>query len=174
MKKALLLTSLLSFFTITSCAKASTKEALVKQITKVYEQKESKKHELLLIGAGSAIPDKIHEFILHFYLYKKIDHVEARKIVVDLVEDLIQMVNQNEKIQEYLINSPFNAKNYQLRIILVDSNNKILEEPYLGQIDVEDGNIVYYFIDKSDINQKKLRTIDETYEEALRKVCEEK
>ncbi len=142
MKIIIILLFIMSIFAITSCAKAPPKEALVRQITKVYEQKESKKYELLLVGSGSAIPDQIHKFILCFYLYKKIDHIEARKIVIDLVEDLIQMVNENQKIQEYLINKPFNVKNYELDILLVDSDNEIIKEPYLGQISVKDGNII--------------------------------
>ncbi len=170
----IIIISIFAMLIITSCAKASSKEALVKEITKEYEKQECKKHGLLLVGSGSAIPDQIHAFILHFFSYQKLNQDEARKLVVDLVNELILKVNQNEKIQKYLINTPFNEKNYELLISIVDSNNKTIAEPYVGEIIMRKGEIIYFFIEKSEKIPKDFTTTKETYEEALRKVRQEK
>ncbi len=167
---------LLIFFilTFTSCTRFSPDELLVMKVTNIYELKENKNHNLILVGRGSAIPDKIHAFILSFFSYQRLDQNQVRRLVVDLAEDLITLVKQNAEIQEYLANLPFNVNNYELTIIFKDSNNKNQEFPYVTSVALEQGKISYFYYDNSKGRYLFDKTNSESYQEALRIVREEK
>ena len=128
----------------------------------------------MLVGAGSAIPDKIHAFILHFYSYQSLEQNQVRRLVVDLVEDLIDLVNKNAEIQEYLVNLPFTVNNYELRINFKNLNNKIQEPPNVAYVVLKKGRVSYFYHDNITDSYLIDQTRDETYEEALRIVREQK
>ncbi len=159
---------LLSTISMSSCAPTSQKEGLVIKITREYEKMERNKHGLLLVGSGSAIPDKVHGFILHFFGNQKLELSETRKLVINLVEDLLQMVNENTQIQDFLADKPFTAKNYDLRINFFEPCEQLVESPYVAYVSLIDGIIYYNYHDNLNDRYDSKMTKSETYEEAKR------
>ncbi|HEY4831656.1 MAG TPA: hypothetical protein VIH61_03750, partial [Waddliaceae bacterium] len=104
------------------------------QIIAQHEKVQKREYNLYLIGSGGGIPDYVTNFSLYYILTDKVEMPEARKIFVNNVEDLLQLINSNEQIRPYLSNYPFTINNLEFGLAFEDEFGKMQEPPYVANL----------------------------------------
>ncbi len=66
-----------------------------------------KKHGLVCIGSGGRMPHKVEEITLFFDCYQHASIEEARILYVTIVDQLVEMINNHERIRPFLQTYPF-------------------------------------------------------------------
>lgn len=111
---------------------------------------------------------KINRVGYIFDLYEPVTIDAARLLVVDLVNDLVETVNRNEKLKPYLSVSPFTEKEAIIRL-RIRTRQCGFVYPVLGNIayvSVIDGAVIYDTINSYTYDLDMLRT--ESFEQALK------
>ncbi len=91
---------------------------------------------------------------------------EARQLIVNCVDDLLDAVNKEEKLRLLIENYPFTAKNLEMRIFSRDKNRKIHYFPYIAIVSDNRGEIG--FLTKIPSSKYGYHTEKyETYEESV-------
>ncbi|MBA3815144.1 MAG: hypothetical protein H0X29_01215 [Parachlamydiaceae bacterium] len=131
------------------------------------EEQESK--ELVLVEKISGYDEgQISKLGFLFDLYKPLTMGEARGLAIGLTNNLLEKVNNNEKLKNYLSNSPFTVNNVVMRIRLRQKDCGFIY-PALGNIayvSVIDGKIIYDTINSFTYDLDNLRT--ESFADAIK------
>jgi hypothetical protein len=96
------------------------------QIVDSHEALMKKKYNLSLRGAGAAWPEKIQSISLSYHGQKKTEIEEARRMLVEAIESLLELVNANEKIRPELICHPFVLLNADVSVSFGDRRSDFL------------------------------------------------
>jgi hypothetical protein len=166
------LTSLTSSCSAPLCRQAE----LINHITRQHAALEKKKHNLELVGFGSAGPTKTTQFCLTYASFEKVDIKEARRLLFDISEDALNIINANEEMRPYLSDYPYTFKNLDIGIVFFETFGTYVNPPYVGLASiVPERNLISYAFYKPDpigfFNDLKHK---ETVEEARRILCEER
>ncbi len=156
-----------------SCEDVSKQEGTVNSIINQHGKEEAKEYNLRLVGAGSAIPDNVHGFILDYNSEQKLTIPEARKLYIQGTEKLLNMINNSEELRPFMHEYPFTEKNIDYKLSFHNKDRSFVEPPYVAYVFLSKNNVVYVFHDN-----KKGKFIDEMdfsepYLEAVRIVREE-
>jgi hypothetical protein len=128
----------------------------------------AKKHGMRVSGEGAGMPSRvINLLILSFRINGSLTQDEARKLLVECVEEFLQIANSDEKIRPYMKNFPFTSENIDLAIFIYDKNGKDVFHPNLEVVALEYGKLVYRTIDKENRFTYKSK-FSESYQEALK------
>lgn len=120
---------------------------------------------LIPIGTGGRMMNEIKMLALSFNYDKTITIDEARELLIYSVNEFVSEINACEEIRQYLYNFPFESRNVQVRIFLLNPDHRKVGTGELSIISSIDG-VFEYEIDAPD--GKKLITVQkETYEEAV-------
>jgi hypothetical protein len=90
------------------------------QIVDTHEALMKKKYNLSLGGAGAAWPEKIESISLSYHGQKKTEIEEARRMLVEAIESLLELVNANREIRPALICHPFVLLNSRVNVSFGD------------------------------------------------------
>ncbi|HEY4831659.1 MAG TPA: hypothetical protein VIH61_03765 [Waddliaceae bacterium] len=142
------------------------------QIIAQHEKVQKRKYNFDLIGSGGGIPDYVTNFSLHYVSTNQVDMLKTRKMFVNNVEDLLQLINSNEQIRPYLSNYPFTINNLEFRISFQDRFGKRQEPPYVALVSLINERIFYSFYDLS-TRQFIGKDYSEPYSEARKMVLGE-
>ena len=135
-----------------------------------YSKKMKKEKDLDAFGMGGELMTNVKSFSLTYVSERKVNIVEARFLIVECIEDLLKDINDYKEIRPYLNDYPFTAKNLEFGIMFMKSNGDFIQDNYLSDVSLSQGN-VYYGIQPPNVNILK-DIYEETYEEALRIVRE--
>ncbi len=131
-----------------------------------------KNHQCRLSGIGSRGPEKLEEIFLTYDCSHEAELVEARKLILDSAQKLLDIVNSNTDIQDSLSVRPYSIKNLHIAILFADPEiGKLYSESSLALVSLLDGTIDYA-VDDPDTGFLKDYKF-ETYSEALSAVKEE-
>ncbi len=108
----------------------------------------------------------LHDFDIGFYSRLKLNENEARKMIMEVVQEALNECNSTEYIKSYLYEYPFGFKNISLDIVYVDDSHKRHEDSFISSCYFDYGNITYFIDHKGKVSDQ----IHETYEEALEKL----
>lgn len=103
-----------------------------------------------------------------FDLFRPLSMPAARQLVTSLITDLLQHVNKQEKLKNYLSHKPLTVKDVVIRLRLRNKDCGFIY-PVLGNIayvSVIDGEIIYDTINSFTYDLDTLRT--ESFAEALK------
>ena len=64
--------------------------------------------------------NSIHDLYFTFYSLRKVNIQEARKAFIDCIETILNEINNDKEISNYLYVSPFSYKNLDLSIVFFD------------------------------------------------------
>ena len=167
--------SFLFFFASCSSERKTIKEPIygkyVDEIVDSYLKHIKKQYGLECFGTGGGFLSNVNNISLHFDApSQKINIGNARVLLINCTEELLQRINKNEQIRPYLEHYPFTSKGISINVIFYDYLNEKLPEEFLKGATVTEG-VVYY----SRYNQKTEKFEDfykEPYSEALEKVKE--
>lgn len=154
----------LSLFCLTSaCHQELDYVALSDKISEPYIQQTCCKYGLRANAAGGGFYRNVAHIDLTFFSNIQATVGDARKLYVEMAEDLIARYNSNEPIRGFLANFPFEQKNICLNIWFADGNPLAWVNYHESQ-----DKIVYHFNDPQHFS--KFRNVEEPYSEAYKKV----
>lgn len=171
MEKFKIITLSLFIILFCSCSQSLDYEdpAHVKAADKVTSRctkKIQKEHNIQLIGSGGSMMDDIREIFLHFIDNKTPTIEQARKLIIQITEEIILEFNSDEDVRPYLSNYPFKASNIRIMISIRNPEMNIKSNS-ICFISKGDHSIDYY---TSDIGKDKyIEIAKEPYEEAQQK-----
>ncbi|NGX36524.1 MAG: hypothetical protein K1000chlam1_01370 [Candidatus Anoxychlamydiales bacterium] len=113
----------------------------------------------------------IHDLYFTFYSLRKVNIQEARKAFIDCIETILNEINNDKEISNYLYVSPFSYKNLDLSIVFFDKTGSPRPKKYIYSCTL-DGDIIHYEIANPDGTFAYIHK--ETYDEALKIVKSEK
>ena len=166
------------FGCLTNCCEAyvKTPEQILAEQTDVaadkvicsFIKKVKKKYDFLVVGTGGGGPgDKgLNLLSVDFESYQKMGIPEARKILVDCVQEFLIEINASEELKQYLAVYPFTAKNIGVLIQFTDKKRPIYMSPpslAVARIDKEKLAYIINIVETDRLERIK----EETYEEAL-------
>ena len=136
-------------FTSCSTEKKEHKEPVygkyVDEIVDSYVLYVKKQYGLKCFGSGGGFRYNVNNISLSFQTHpQKIGIEKARVLLVKCVEDLLERINQHEKIRPYLEHFPFTAKGVSISITFYDYFSEQLPENFLTKISTVEGNIYCY------------------------------
>jgi hypothetical protein len=138
------------------------------QIQNRITEKLCKRHQMQFIGNSAEMPDNdIRSLGLIFQITRPLSKDEARLILIDCVQEILNAINSNEEIRPYLNSYPFTPKNVEITIFIKDSQARDLFDPDLGVVHAYKGKLDYITYVKGNKFYKHQSETEETYEEAL-------
>jgi hypothetical protein len=125
------------------------------------------KYGFVLCGAGGGTNDEGIWLIAtsFFYQHDPIVKQEARKLVVDCVDEFLNIINASEELRPYLRDVPFTPKNVAIRIFLYDVDGKEIYEPFIGGVSAVEDRIMYLIHEPN--QEYGYKTVIESYEQAV-------
>ena len=156
----LLIIALLCF----GCSKAkrnATEEYVyyVHEIIHQFEKKIKKERGLQAYGSGGSMPFDVESISVSFSLFKNMSIEDARKLEVDLIEELKQMVTAHAKIRPFLREYPFNSARARVSLSFYPKDEGNLVHVFNAR------DTIFYYV--KDSNEKLDRQIlEEPFEEA--------
>lgn len=128
------------------------------------------KYDMQLTGIGLSAPKGIIlKLEITFDLKRNLKKEESRKLILECIEKYLDTINENKEIRNSLSCYPFNEKNIQISIFLIEQNGESYRFPEIGIVELYKGNIVYKYIEQLPSYAHK-EYKKETYEEALKLV----
>ena len=128
---------------------------------------------LFTIGTGGALMYNVKELDLMCESYQQVNTEEARKLVVECVNRILEKVNADEEIRPYLENFPFTANNIEFGILFFQKKDKhFVKDGFIASAGSLKGKLYYRVFDATE--PTTLNTIhEEPFEEGLRIVMQE-
>ncbi len=127
----------------------------------------NKKYSLNCCGSGVAMPGgPILEITLCFQTKCAHTQDQLRELLIKSAQELVNQVNNNEEIQQFLTEPPFSLKNVQIIIFNHDASGRELYDPYLCGGEISNEELKYRSVDIND-TFKYNHEYKESYEEAL-------
>lgn len=126
------------------------------------------KLDLQSSGSGAAMPGgPIREVTLCFDTKYPHTKGQLRNLLIKSAHELLNQVNENDEIQQFLKEKPFTIKNVQIIIYNHDKNGNTVYDPEILTAEISQSILTYRTIE-SDKNFKLKNQYEETYEEALK------
>lgn len=122
-----------------------------------YSKEVKESHNLVLADYGGLLMTNIKTLDVIFFSTQHLDIEQARKILVDTVEYLLNKINTNEILTHYLYEIPFTYKLLSFSIIFIDqnNNNSYILPPHLSEVMLTNG-LVFYDIYEADKDAEEL------------------
>ena len=128
------------------------------------------KYNLIPCGEGAAMPGgPIQKLILCFDTKYPHSQKQIRELLINSAQELLNKINQNNEIQEFLAEQPFTIKNTEIIIFNHDENGRRLFDPNISTARISQAILVYRIIDATDRFKYK-EEIYEKYDDALKEM----
>lgn len=108
-------------------------------------KKLSNKYGMGLIGVGGGMMGSVYMIGLSFQVRHPLEQEEARYLIVNCAEELINAVNASEQIRPFLRDYPFTTKNVQIFIFSKTSRGGDVYDPYIGASWISESDKIYFF-----------------------------
>jgi hypothetical protein len=109
-------------------------EKLVNNLIRSFAQEQKKRTGWTLEAIGSAIPNKVHGFILHFQSTQKLTLEAARPLYLEAMRTFIAKVNADVKIRPYLATYPITIDQVNLLVSFYDEKGGHMAPPFIDFI----------------------------------------
>ena len=141
-------------------------KVLFSTVAKIGRELEKKYGMASFGGGGGAGPDGIRLMSLSLNRVDRgsLNEEEARKLIIECVDDFLKAVNNNEQLRPFLRDYPFTAKNIELDIYNIDKNQELFQFPSIAIVANFEGKIGFLTEDpstKHGYHTKKYETYDE-------------
>lgn len=125
-------------------------------------------HQLSLGGFGAEGSEKGYQLLgLNFDLYGVISKDEGRKMLVESVDLMLNVINQDKELQPYLLEKPFTSKNVDLVFFVKRKNGEDVFYPDI-RIFSACGGRISYLTESPEQEFGYYTEEEETFEEARR------
>ena len=131
---------------------------------------QKEKNKLSLIASNCSNGDEIEEVSLQYLSHKKMEIPEVRKVFVESVENILDLVNSDEKVDPYLKKGPVSLDQLNVSIGFADNNGELFEPPYIAYAYLYEQKIYYCYHDNLFGKFIIEEDIEESYYDALQLV----
>lgn len=118
--------------------------AMAQKIQGKVGKKLSKKHSMDFFGVRSGMMEQVNMLGLLLEIRHPLDREEARKLIIDSVEELLAAVNDNKEIRPYLKNYPFTTKNVSISIFSSHSDGREVFDPYISDVTIHESDVIEF------------------------------
>jgi hypothetical protein len=126
------------------------------------------KYDIKPCGMGAAMPGgPIQELTLCFDTKNPFTKDQLRRMLINSAQELLNQMNENKEIQQFIKEPPFTIKNVQIIIYNSAKDGREVYDPGISTVEVSHGVLTYQTVDSSDTFKYK-NTYTETYEEAVK------
>lgn len=126
------------------------------------------KYNIRPSGVGVAMPGgPIQEVTLCFDTKYPNTKEQLRELLIKISQELLDQINRNKELQEFIKEPPFKIKNVQIIIYNHDKDGRSLRDPAISNAQILQGVLSYATIDPEDSFKYK-NEYEESYEEALK------
>ncbi len=130
------------------------------------------KYNIRPSGVGVAMPGgPIQEVTLCFDTKHVNNKEQLRSLLIRVSKELLDHINRNKELQEFIKEPPFTIKNVQIIIYNHDKDGKKIYDPNISGAQIAQGILIFRTVDKSDTFRFK-NEYEESYEEALKALSE--
>lgn len=137
------------------------------------DPKLANRYQMDRIGTHASMMYCIKMMGTSFYLYRPLELPEARRLIINCVEEYLTEVNASKEIRPFLENYPATSENVEIAIYSFNPDHSSTFDPLICVVACENGVIVYRTKDKNmEFGYKT--TIKEPYAEALAIIRSEK
>lgn len=141
--------------------------AELNNLDKIIEKEYKEKYSFVLEATGGGGVKGFNLYSPVFRRYSIIKEAEARNLVFEIAEDLLQKINHNEILRNAMISYPFTPKNLGFTIFFSKSDGYFVDKGEIFCIDISDRFVTYGYKTKL-YEQSEWR--DEPIKEALLKI----
>ncbi len=128
------------------------------------------KYNLKPCGSGAAMPGgPIQEVTLCFDTKLSFTKNELRELLIKSAKELLNQVNEDNEIHQFLKDHPFTIRNVEIIIYNHDKNGRGVFDPAISVARISQGNLFYRTTDVNDTFKYK-NEFEESYEEALKAI----
>ena len=131
------------------------------------------KYGLVMIVEGGAFMNQINAFNLYFKVRDEKTIDEMRVLIVNLTNDILERINSDKESRKYLAEYPFEGDRLEIKIMVVDSQNKMILNPGSFKGKLASGSLKNNKIWYSIQNEGKpylQKIYEESFQTALEKV----
>lgn len=153
------------------CTAAYPGEDKLDKIDKIVAKRLTKEYGLLPFGIGASWPDKCHAIAYDYNYESTVPISEARKLLLDAAQVIIESATSVEEFEQYLLNPPFNVKHIMLSISFYDPIDVESDDPQIKLASLMFGKIWYENLNKEAYRYDSI--YEETHEEALQRARDE-
>jgi hypothetical protein len=121
-----------------------------------------------LIGTGGQMMDDIQMMAMSFEVYRPIDVLKARRLLISAMQKYLSEINDDEKVRPYLHQYPFTDQNIEIDFWIRNPDGSRVLPDKIYYVSAINGILRYYIDDPENFSRKIVH--QETYEEALRAV----
>ena len=154
------------FLLLLSCSNVPKHCQLAKDMMSSYANEVRMSDDLRVIASGGSMMGDIKQISFDFATVKKLDVSSARILYIKTIQKLINRLNNDPLLKSYLHNYPSDISNTEVSISFYESNAKPVGNNYVALVYMINNKIYY-----RSWNEDFKRLHEETYEEALQKVC---
>lgn len=146
-------------------------DLIANRITYNFSIKMYETEGLINTGTGGGGPGKLRMLSVSFDCYQKMDISQARKLLLECVDEFLAEINKTPEIAPYSREFPYTFKNVNIDILFIDKETRnFLSPPSIAAAGIKEG-----VLDYSIHQDERLKFIKfETYEEALKIVEQDK
>jgi hypothetical protein len=165
---------LLAFCTCACRYKNSDYEALVDEVTTETAYQLMREDQLYIIGTGGGLMREIHRISMDFQCLQEMDLMQAREVLVSALEKYLSNINNSDKVRPYLHNYPFQIKDIEIAIFFMKPNRDDRPFNTIRVASASRGRLEYDAHGKKNPYSTYFIVCEETYEEAVEKLAQEK
>ena len=126
------------------------------------------KYNIRPSGVSVAMPGgPIQEVTLCFDTKYPSTKEQLRELLIKISQELLDQINRNKELQEFIKEPPFTIKNVQIIIYNHDKDGKEIYDPNISGAQIDQGVLTFRTVDKSDTFRFK-NQFEESYDEALK------
>lgn len=158
----------ISVFSFLSCSPTPSKfMGIVNRLRNNIAEEIKNKYDLELIGIGGSMPDCVlHYFTLSFAVQKNVNLDEARRLILNVAHEYLDLINNNVEIKYYMLQYPFDEKNVDIAIFFKNPDNTSVQHPYISIASFCEGKL--WYMTHNDREKLTYKTkFNETYQEAI-------
>lgn len=146
-------------------------EEAIDEVLPRYAEEMRKKYRFECWGIGGTMSGQVDDIGVHFVLVKQTGQEEARKFIVVAAERLLQALNSNPKLRDYLGEYPFPSHRLKIRIGFKKRNYYSYADESMESVRLE-GNEISYYKDpvEKELYQGPEVFEKESYQEAFEKI----
>lgn len=141
-------------------------EEVINKTKIVLEQK----YHIRSLDSGASMPNgNVKRFFLDFEIRGPVSKEYLRRILIDSANRLLSQINNNDKVQQFLVKQPFKIEDVD---IIIYNNSLTGEEVYDPEISIAEiiGGVLIFKTEEKSNPYGYENTYKETYEEALQKL----
>jgi len=119
-------------------------EKAIDEVFMQYLDEMKKEYGFRCEAIGGKMNNYVDEIGVSFLAFQRATQEEARKLIIPATEKLLQMINRNEKLKPYFMESPFQLDRLKIRIKFRERNFISYRDGSMESVRLEGGAVNYF------------------------------